>query len=903
MRCFALLLVLLLAVALPADVFGTDLVIEKELLTEGTVAVGDTVRFKITVRNDKITNAIPSDVELYERFSAALRWVNLEGDFDLSDCVSVDTGDAATGGFDCAFFIEAQEVKMATVTFVAEEVGQWVNGVSAIPLVGDLDGSDNEAQASVVVIGSLRVTKRGEAVVRNPETGIFELAGTSDISYGIYQYIIDVSSTLDNSLLGLSLLDELPDALGAIPLEVVLFVQGARVDCSTENKSYTCGPFDLNPGDEAEMKISFIASPPTLSAEVCNTVRLFQGDGELEQATTCAPVVRRGVSRNEAIEATSEMATPNATVRTSEEPIPAGSQVCDAAGDTCMEMEEPVWISLIDPDPNALYGHETTWATVPAGTDQEGTPPATTYLSGPLPPVINISNEDGTTTTMSATDLPVVINPAPAVESFPDLEIDNTTPPTTPRVCALLVTGFYQNENERTGFQATRSVMQGYLTRQPRGPRIPDAAVETLDNPTAAELEAKLMEFQGICDVLYFYYYGHGDASGLFLKSENNPARYTRLTYPMLAEDIYSVGAIDNTVVLDNCNSGAALPAFRSDPNYSRTNLTLLTGASADNLAYQAIRVNNTLLSFYTGGLAICANDPRADTDGVPGVTLKEAHTWLRRVNPRLLQFRNQMGGIDRFGIIEKQDPQLLENRVQPNDGQSAFFFEEAGVTVMVGSGGKQAGTSAIEAIRVEEVVPRGGVVPNDDDLLELSSGRHRTVEVLETGDPGFVIDIAFTMDAVLDSLTTTELPGLAFRTDDTGTWVPQVATVWDPADSTVTMTGVTTSGDWAFALTTGASSVSVEDAELPLTVALHGNYPNPFNPQTVIGYELPQAVRVRLAVYDVLGREVALLVDAPQAAGQYQAVFEASGLPSGVYVYHLTAGATTQTQQMVLVR
>jgi glucuronoarabinoxylan endo-1,4-beta-xylanase len=83
----------------------------------------------------------------------------------------------------------------------------------------------------------------------------------------------------------------------------------------------------------------------------------------------------------------------------------------------------------------------------------------------------------------------------------------------------------------------------------------------------------------------------------------------------------------------------------------------------------------------------------------------------------------------------------------------------------------------------------------------------------------------------------------------------------------------------------------------------LHQNYPNPFNPRTAIRYELPGSSHVTLAVYDVLGREVALLVNETQPAGAHVASFEATSLSSGVYFYRLHAGRFIDTKRLLLVR
>ncbi|MFH1196119.1 MAG: T9SS type A sorting domain-containing protein [bacterium] len=86
-------------------------------------------------------------------------------------------------------------------------------------------------------------------------------------------------------------------------------------------------------------------------------------------------------------------------------------------------------------------------------------------------------------------------------------------------------------------------------------------------------------------------------------------------------------------------------------------------------------------------------------------------------------------------------------------------------------------------------------------------------------------------------------------------------------------------------------------------TFELQQNYPNPFNPTTVISYQLSVISPVQLKIYDVLGNEVGTLVDEVKEPGVYQAEFDASNLPSGVYFYKLVAGDFVQTKKMMLVR
>ena len=99
------------------------------------------------------------------------------------------------------------------------------------------------------------------------------------------------------------------------------------------------------------------------------------------------------------------------------------------------------------------------------------------------------------------------------------------------------------------------------------------------------------------------------------------------------------------------------------------------------------------------------------------------------------------------------------------------------------------------------------------------------------------------------------------------------------------------------------AGVVSAESEELPASIRLEQNYPNPFNPETSIRFTLPRTGHVRLAVYDAVGREVAVLVDGVRVQGSHTQVFEAKGLPTGMYVYVLSTPETVLTKRMVFVK
>ena len=98
---------------------------------------------------------------------------------------------------------------------------------------------------------------------------------------------------------------------------------------------------------------------------------------------------------------------------------------------------------------------------------------------------------------------------------------------------------------------------------------------------------------------------------------------------------------------------------------------------------------------------------------------------------------------------------------------------------------------------------------------------------------------------------------------------------------------------------TTGIRS----SASAPKTFELNQNHPNPFNLSTVMSYELGVKSDVRLAVYDLLGREVVTLVNGEKGQGRHQVVWNASGLGSGIFFYRLRVGELAQTRKCIMLR
>ncbi len=105
--------------------------------------------------------------------------------------------------------------------------------------------------------------------------------------------------------------------------------------------------------------------------------------------------------------------------------------------------------------------------------------------------------------------------------------------------------------------------------------------------------------------------------------------------------------------------------------------------------------------------------------------------------------------------------------------------------------------------------------------------------------------------------------------------------------------------------VTGGVKTTDVTDVAsvLPFRFQLHQNYPNPFNPSTTISFSVGTYNHTSLRVYDVLGREVAILVNEEKSPGDYNVEWNAENMPSGIYFYRLTAGGYSQTKKMILIK
>src|SRR5690606_31773219 len=209
-----------------------------------------------------------------------------------------------------------------------------------------------------------------------------------------------------------------------------------------------------------------------------------------------------------------------------------------------------------------------------------------------------------------------------------------------------------------------------------------------------------------------------------------------------------------------------------------------------------------------------------------------------------------------------------------------------------------------------EAVLPGGNVVPVGRRTLTLPAAavvtRQRRLQVPPSAPAG-----AYEVRVYVGPDPDGVLSADAFAFEKAA---PEAAPAGAPAGASAPAGGplawrVAETGEDAFALVadgaaaaTAAEATAAAGEALPAAFALHAAYPNPSAGRATLRYDLPSAAHVRLAVYDVLGREVAVLVDAEVEAGRHRVAFDGGALAAGVYVVRMTAGAEAFTQTLTLV-
>ena len=243
------------------------------------------------------------------------------------------------------------------------------------------------------------------------------------------------------------------------------------------------------------------------------------------------------------------------------------------------------------------------------------------------------------------------------------------------------------------------------------------------------------------------------------------------------------------------------------------------------------------------------------------------------------------------------------------------FKVNTAGLWELRGFMATGSGAGARFAIRYSTV--DGGLFGSNTDYIGVDALVVKRDVVLPVEMMSFVSNIV-NNDVTLNWITSTEINNSGFdieRSSSNGTW-SKIGFV-SGSGSTINQTSYTFSdrglvaGTYNYRLKQIDFNGNYEYFNLgneviigaPGNYELSQNFPNPFNPSTVINYQIPKSGFVKLSVYDMSGKELKSLVNENKEAGYYSVSFDGSGLSSGIYFYSINAGGFTETKKMMLVK
>jgi hypothetical protein len=231
------------------------------------------------------------------------------------------------------------------------------------------------------------------------------------------------------------------------------------------------------------------------------------------------------------------------------------------------------------------------------------------------------------------------------------------------------------------------------------------------------------------------------------------------------------------------------------------------------------------------------------------------------------------------------------------HSGSSAVKGEALQIYLVVMAGTIQSGPTA-------EGFPYSGRPASITGWYQFNSvGSDRfgiNVELFKGGVNGTLVAIAASADATTrTSYTQFNVPFVYYSSEAPDTCIAQFMVALPYGQSSTHVGSYFLLDDLAFSGTSDVNDLRVT----PLSFALEQNYPNPFNPTTQIRYSIPATGPVRLTVHNLLGQTVATLVNQTKSAGTHSLAFNASGFPSGMYIYRLVTQQGSLTRSMTLVK
>lgn len=375
---------------------------------------------------------------------------------------------------------------------------------------------------------------------------------------------------------------------------------------------------------------------------------------------------------------------------------------------------------------------------------------------------------------------------------------------------------------------------------------------------------------------------GNGTAP-VVVRTTNGGQLWTNVTGNLSGEDLYCIFALDDNRAWVGTGSGKIFATTNGGTSWTQQTYP----------GTQSPFINGIWV--FPSGVGYAQGDPATSPAGRFNVlkTTNFGQTWAHLTNEPVGS-STEYGYNNSFWCTD-------ENRVWFGTNNSRVWRTTDGGTTWLSSA-----SGAVNSYAVSFKDNSNGLVAHSTGLIRRTTDGGATWVATTSPTSSPVNGLAYVSGSNFAWLAAGAVP---YRSTNNGAnWTAQ--SVYPISGTLYHLSFADTSTGWA--VTSGgeilryrpSGTTAVEgQTNAPEQYVLHQNYPNPFNPSTMIQFEIPMASHVSLKVFDVLGRELATLVDDTRAAGRYTVGFDASGLSSGVYLYRLYAGGVSLTRRMLLLR
>jgi photosystem II stability/assembly factor-like uncharacterized protein len=376
-----------------------------------------------------------------------------------------------------------------------------------------------------------------------------------------------------------------------------------------------------------------------------------------------------------------------------------------------------------------------------------------------------------------------------------------------------------------------------------------------------------------------------GGANGVVLKTTNNGFTWRNVGGGAIgAEEIYAIDALDTTTAFVTTSPSASYIFRTTDGGASWDTVFTQPGGFINGIDMVDASVGYavgdpvgpwTVLKTTDGGAtwSRLATEPAqagSEAGWNNSFQVMDQHIWFGTSNSRV--YRSTDGGA------------TWSFATTPFTNSFELHFNNVDEGIVVGNGSARTTNGGATWIPMESPIPGSGNMYGASGSGDRDYWVGRGPVVYRSTDRGISWVTSYTGGNAIAHLDFWTAPSFGLEPNTRG---------W------------TVGGSGSISAFFGAvSGVKEIDGEgIPTAYALEQNYPNPFNPSTKITFSVPSSEQVVLKVYDLLGQEVATLVNERMNPGRYEASFDASKLASGVYFYRLTAGSFNQVKKMLLLK